>query len=163
MQIIPTYQWWVVAGVVVCLGCGSRNDSGTFPVTGTVTVNGAPAEGVAVSFIPDGAGPSAVGVTDESGKYSLTTTSKDDGAMPGRYQVTLAKYDSGQAAAPETEQVHADYDVSDEYAAGYDESAASLAPPSKNLLPEKYADPTRSGFFAEVVAGANTHNFDLKR
>ena len=163
MQNIQTRRWCALATVVLCLGCGGRNDSGAIPVTGTVTINGAPAQGVAVSYIPEAAGPSAVGVTDDSGKYSLTTINRDDGAMPGRYQVTVAKYESGQSATPETQQVHADYDVSDEYAPGYNESAASFAPPSKNLLPDKYADPTTSGFFAEVVAGNNTHNFDLKR
>jgi hypothetical protein len=162
MQFIHVQRTGILAVVVLCVGCAGGKGSGTVPVTGKVTLNGAPAEGVAVSFISDGGGPSAVGVTDESGQYSLTTTAKDDGAMPGRYRVTLAKYQGSDSATAQSGEVHADYDITNEYPAGYDESAAALAAPSKNLLNDRYADPNTSGFTAEVAEGPNTHNFDLK-
>lgn len=77
---------WLALGAMVCLGCGGAEGEPTYSVTGVVTLNGAPLEGVAVSFVPDGSGQSAVGVTDASGKYSLTTRMKDDGAVIGRYR-----------------------------------------------------------------------------
>lgn|SRR5262245_1226567 len=162
MPVIRSYHIGVLSAIVLCLGCAGGNDGGTFPVTGKVTLNGTAAEGVAVSFIPDGGGPSAVGVTDASGQYALTTSVNGDGAKPGSYKVTLAKYEGDKAPTSESE-VHADYDIADEYPAGYDESAAGFDAPAKNLLPDKYADPNASGFTAEVVEGPNTHNFDLKK
>jgi hypothetical protein len=144
------------------LGCAGDDGPATYPVTGTVTLNGTPVEGVTVTFVPDGAGQSAVGITDPSGKYALTTRAKDDGAVVGRYKVTMAKYEKGAAATTSPDEVHEDYDITDEYAEGYDEAAASAAAPSKNLLPEKYGDPNLSGFSAEVVEGENKHDFDVK-
>jgi hypothetical protein len=156
----------VALGALFCAGCTGDDGPPTVPVTGIVTLNGTPVEGVTVTFIPasEGAGESAVGVTDASGKYSLATRKKDDGAVVGKYKVTMAKYQGGApAAAADASKVHADYDISDEYAPGYDEKAASDAPPAQNLLPPQYANADQSGFTAEVVAGENKHDFDLKK
>lgn len=149
-------------GICVCYGCGG-GDTGprTVPVTGTVTMKGSPAEGVTVSFLPEGDGQSAVGVTDSSGKYMLTTRVKDDGAVPGKYKVTLAKYEGQQQTVTDPSKAHADYDISNEYPQGYDESKAA-SNPSKNILPMKYADPTTSGFTADVVEGDKKFDFDIK-
>jgi hypothetical protein len=130
-------------------------------VTGTITRNGKPLEGAAVSFMPDVGGQSATGITDASGKYQLTTRKKDDGALPGQYKVTIAKYQGKPAATIDPGNVTADYDISDEYPAGYNPDAQDNSP-SKNLLPSKYSNPETSGFEAKVVEGENTHDFDLK-
>ena len=160
------FHLWVLealGAVIACAGCAGQQGPQTFPVTGIVTLNGAPAADITVTFVPDGVGISAVGVTNASGTYTLTTRTSGDGALPGRYQVSLAKYEGGMTTAAEPGKVNPNYDVSNEYAAGYDESAAGSAPPSKNLLPEKFADPGTSGFSADVVAGPNTYNFDVKK
>jgi hypothetical protein len=148
---------------MLCLGCGGPTGEPTYPVTGTVKVNGAPAEGVAVSFVPDGdGGQCAVGVTDAAGKYSLTTRKKDDGAVVGRYKVGFAKYQGPPPTAAEPAKMHADYDVSNEYPPGYNPDAVPETPPAKNLLPAKLADPLQSGFAAEVKPESNTLDFDLR-
>jgi len=130
-------------------------------VSGTVTQGGNPVEGVAVSFISEGGGPGAVGVTDASGKYTLTTTKQGDGAVAGKYKVTLAKYQGGSGSAVvDASQAAADLDNLNDYPADYKENA----PPSevsKNILPTKYADPSSSGLTADVVEGDNTHDFKL--
>jgi hypothetical protein len=81
-----------VAGVAVCAvllaGCGK---SETVPVTGTVTFKGQPAANAEVMFNAK-QGRLATGVTDESGKFTLSTAKPNDGAMPGEYVVTLAEY-----------------------------------------------------------------------
>src|SRR5262245_44430313 len=153
---------WLALSAVIYLGCGTVEGEPTYSVTGVVTLNGAPAEGVAVSFVPEGNGESAVGVTDAAGKYALTTRIKDDGAVVGRYKVSFAKYQSQQPPSTGGGKAHPDYDISDAYPPGYNPDAVPDAPPSKNLLPAKLADPNQSGFTAEVVKGGNTHNFDLK-
>ena len=154
----------VVCGLALCLGCGVEEGEPTYSVSGVVKRKGAPVEGVAVSFVPAGdGGQSAVGVTDAAGNYSLTTRKQNDGALVGRYKVGFAKYEAPPPAA-ENATPAADkpsYDVSDEYPAGYNPDAVPEAPPSKNLLPEKYADANQSGFTAEVKAQANTFDFDL--
>jgi hypothetical protein len=123
-------------------------------------MKGKPVAGVAVSFVPEGSGESAVGVTDSAGEYKLTTRVKDDGAVKGRYSVTLAKYDAQKQGVSDPGEMHADYDVSDQYPPGYDESKAS-SPISKNLLPMRYSDPTTSGYSAEVTEKENIFDFDL--
>jgi hypothetical protein len=160
MQIVQTGKWWILAlSALACSGCAEVAEDPVYPVSGTVTRSGSPVEGVAVSFVPDGSGLSAVGVTDASGKYMLTTRAKDDGAAPGKYKVTFAKYESKQTTG--STEVHADYDISNEYPAGYNPDA-QVDTPSKNLLPAKYSSPESSGFTADVVEGENTFDFDLK-
>jgi len=151
----------VSLGAVISLGCGAAEGELTYPVTGTVTLNGAPVEGVAVSFVPDGSGQSAVGVTDASGKYALTTRKKDDGAVVGRYKVSFAKYEGQPPTTSGSTNVPAD-DLTNRYPPGYNPDAVPEAPPAENLLPPKFSDPNSSGFSAEVGKSGNTHDFDLK-
>ncbi|MEX2175352.1 MAG: carboxypeptidase-like regulatory domain-containing protein [Pirellulaceae bacterium] len=77
---------------VFLLGCGSAS-----PVSagGTVTYKGAPVANARIGFIPktvDGAakGEMASGETDAEGKFTVTTKSPGDGAVPGEYTVTVA-------------------------------------------------------------------------
>lgn len=81
-----------VFGAAVCavllVGCGK---SETVPVTGTVMFKGQPAANAEVMFNAK-QGRLATGVTDESGKFTLSTAKPNDGAMPGEYIVTLAEY-----------------------------------------------------------------------
>lgn len=125
-----------------------------------------------VTFHPAGDGKAAVGKTDASGKYSLTTWAKDDGAQAGKYQVTISKYDAPeQEPAAETaettesdpEEIFAP-DFQGEYPEDYDEmeETEKAAAISKNILPAKYASPKTSGLKADVVAeGENLHDFTL--
>lgn len=74
----------------------------------------------------------------------------------------MAKYEGQEEAVADPSEIHADYDISDEYPADYDESAQQNEAPSKNVLPMRYADAATSGFVAEVSEGENTHDFDLE-
>ncbi len=81
------------------LGCG--RGARTVPVQGTVTLDGVPMAGVAVSFTPIGAegavGPGSSGVTDEHGRFSLKTVDdrRRTGAVVGKHRVTLFEPRSG--------------------------------------------------------------------
>ncbi len=70
-------------------GCGSKFPE-TFPVTGTVTLDGKPVSGAAVVFTPD-EGRQATGTTDDAGRFELSTFELGDGALPGKHRVTVAK------------------------------------------------------------------------
>jgi len=76
-----------IGGAVLLLaGCGPS----VTPVTGTVTLDGAPVDGATVSFALDGGTQVYVGFTDASGNFSLSQGEKL-GALPGNYKVMVVK------------------------------------------------------------------------
>ncbi len=157
----------LVIGIALGLGCpqGGADRPATYPVTGTVTHNGELAGGATVTFVATGAGHSASGVTDASGKYSLTTFTSADGAVPGQYGVKILKYEGGAADAAggaggePLEPGGLPEGVAEAGADGEEEGDGSEF---KNLLPEKYADPGTSGFSKTVAEGDNTFDFALE-
>jgi arylsulfatase A-like enzyme len=58
------------------------------PVTGIITLDGQPLAGAHVVFFPSSGRP-AVGVTDDSGRFTLSTYEETDGALPGRHNVAI--------------------------------------------------------------------------
>lgn len=97
-SVVVQHSAWLVwmgvaLGALTWLGCGSSVR--TVPVEGTVTLDGAPLPGVAVNFTPIGSvgavGPGSSGVTDEKGRFSLTTVGdrRRRGAVIGKHRVTL--------------------------------------------------------------------------
>jgi hypothetical protein len=123
------------AGVV---GCGS---SPTVKVTGTVTVNGQPAENVEVQFFPKGGRP-ASGVTNSEGKYELSTFKPGDGAMPGESLVTLGEY----------------------YPPGKPPPMPRGNEPLPSRFPPTYSDTVKSPLTANVERGGkNDFSFDVKK
>ena len=150
--------------LVVVAGCGPSEEP-TYPVTGKVTfADGNPVEGAAVSFVPDSGTKPAVGVTDAEGQYSLTTTSKGDGARAGSYKVTIAKYEGAPEESVGEGATLADpMDITNEYPEDYDEMRAGQnVAASKNTLPTRYADPNTSQLTATVVEGENTFDFTVE-
>lgn len=76
-------------------GCGGTTVAeslpDTAPVSGVVTLNGKPIMFATVTFVPMGTtkGFECVGVTDESGKYTLQQIRGAAGAPPGEYGVVI--------------------------------------------------------------------------
>lgn len=163
MRKISFCAWGLLAlgTVVCCVGCQKAGRERTYPVTGTVTQDGVAVAGAVVAFHPSNGGRSASGVTDASGRYKLTTWARDDGAVPGRYRVTIAKYEgppeSAAAPGPSGPQTGGEEEYSEDY-----QEDAPAPPPSKNILPPRYASPDTSGFEVEVVEGENTFDFALE-
>lgn len=91
-----------------CGGCSqpARETATVFPVEGRFTVNGKPASGALVSFIPLTApaeGRRAIpsqARADDSGAFKLTTFHTADGAPEGDYKVTVYWPAPSPAAAP---------------------------------------------------------------
>jgi hypothetical protein len=80
---------------VAFVGCGD-NGPVLYRVSGTVTVEGQPLEKAGVAFQPDESkgnklGLFPAGTTDPSGKYELTTSSKN-GAPAGHYKIVIIPY-----------------------------------------------------------------------
>jgi hypothetical protein len=134
----------------------------TIPVSGTVTLDGSPVAGARVAFSPKSPeGRAAAGITDTSGRFTLTTVEAGDGAMAGSYTVTISKTAAsktpGQADPRGTggQMNPQDMEAIMKGKAGETKEAA------QSLLPEKYASADTSGFTAEV-GEKRDFTFDMK-
>ncbi|XZE54143.1 carboxypeptidase-like regulatory domain-containing protein [Planctomycetaceae bacterium SH139] len=143
---------------VVVIGCGPTGGKQmrTFPVTGKVTMGGAPVPGATVTFAPvvDG-NPSAFARTDTQGVYTLTTYDTGDGAVKGEYKVLVSK--SAPGGGGPSEPAH------DATGQGGGPSAPSHAGPrggaaggDGSLLPEKYASVASTPLIKTVNEEDNT-------
>jgi hypothetical protein len=154
-----------VAALVGAAGCAGEGEGAsdrpqTVPVTGSVTYNGQPVDGATVTFSPDvpimelASKHGAFGTTDAEGKFTLKTFEDGDGAVPGTYRVSIAKYDRPVSAVDPNFNEETDYEPPDENAAP--------VPPPKSLIPEKYASIGKSGLTETVKAdGENTFDYVL--
>jgi hypothetical protein len=120
--------------LALLVGCGSK----TAPVNGRVKFKDGSdvsvLKGYMVSFEPEADRISGSGEIDSSGKFSITTFSADDGAIPGRHRVAISPPDP----------------IPD-------------APPPKPVLPQKYRDFGTSGLIADIKPGTNNVEFELER
>jgi hypothetical protein len=141
----------VLTLTICAAGCGSKPQSdrpATYPVSGTVTMNGEPVTDANVNFQLTDGSRGASGLTDQQGTFSLTTFVAGDGALPGEYRVAITKFEK----PPQGAQVPEDHP-------DYNPNVPSFVP--RNLLPEKYANPQTSELTATVTEGANTVKFEL--
>ena len=142
---------FIVTAASVGGGCSRAGLEGVVPVTGTVTYNGKPVEGAAVSFSPAGEGRSASALTTEDGKFSLTTLEAEDGAFPGSYKIGISKSEvvNPISDAERQKQFH-------------ENMGRMPLEEHRSLLPEKFRNPNTSGLTAEVEkSGENNFAFDL--
>ncbi|MCA9126209.1 MAG: hypothetical protein KDB22_03950 [Planctomycetales bacterium] len=84
---------WLLASVVGCTS-DDRNWKETIPVTGTIFVDGAAAEGVMLTFHPAGGmdktqPTETTAMTDSEGQFKASTYEVGDGAPVGEYTVTF--------------------------------------------------------------------------
>lgn len=137
---------WLMIAAVGC-GGGSTFKVTLAPVTGTVTVDGQPAEGLLVMFEPQvnhqakdkdklEVGKASTGVTDAAGKFELTYPGGGKGAIIGSHLVKVMTMGDGGGADPEG------------------------VPASKYKIPAKYN--TGSGRYEDVKAGENSINIEIK-
>lgn len=137
--------------LLVLRGCGHSNPYGTVVVTGKVTVDGSPMDGITVSFSPSASdGTSAYGLTDANGNYKLTTGGAPfgTGAIPGTYNVAFSKTTTG------TGKSLAEYESS-----GL--STRMVMPQTIHLIPEKFTKPNTAGFDPVEVKKSGKNNFDF--
>lgn len=150
-------RFWPVATLVLALlvaGCGGRKDRPPLGrVSGTIMYNGKALAKAAVVFFPDQEGlRSAMGETDEQGRYTLWTYDPGDGAPVGKHKVTVTL-----RGAPEKAEMHPSVVGKGKGEAYYEQVAFT----GKPLIPEKYFNPMTSGLTADVKTGSNTCDFPL--
>lgn len=82
---------WLVMGAMAlgALGCGGSAGK-PVPVSGVLLEEGKPLADARVTFNPvESGGRMAFGLTDSEGRFRLTTFRHNDGALPGRYKITV--------------------------------------------------------------------------
>jgi hypothetical protein len=81
-------------GLALVAGC---SDDGfgrqRYSVHGTVTYKGEKLANGQIAFVPEAQGGQAASGQIENGYYSLTTLTPGDGALPGKYKVTVVARD----------------------------------------------------------------------
>lgn len=153
-------SWPAVLGFVLlsAAGCATKKP---VPVSGTVTLDGQPVKEAAVYFHAVGAaekeGRMAVGLTDEHGKFDLSTLGDKDGAFERQYKVTIHKYVLGLAIPDFPNSVDGRAARREWF---YENVELKGIHPYKNALPEKYAHITSSALECKV-AGPTTVDFPL--
>lgn len=146
---------WVTVGLVLT-GCSKSSRPPTYPVTGTITLQGKPVAGAVITFVPTGKeGEAASAMSDSDGKYALTTWQAGDGARPGEYRVKVSKQE--QDAVDPSKMVQ-NLSIEEEQKI-YVESKKP-APPAKRLIPSKFENEQTSGLIHKVEARPTT--FDIK-
>ncbi len=154
----------IVLLAIMLSGCGGDTGKGkprakVYKTKGKVTFLGSPVVGAVVSFSPKGDQPAAIGRTNDSGEYVLTTYAAGDGAAAGEFTVMVMLIDSGDA---EKTPAMAHAKTQAEYVP-VDTHNVKKAKSSGNVLPTKYADPKTSTLTAKVEAGKeNNFPFDVK-
>lgn len=90
------FSWigFVVLSAIGTIGCGGGSPHSMASAGGVVRLDGKPVPGVVVTLHPqmkDSAegGKSATGITDENGKFQLSTYEINDGAIIGTHQVAI--------------------------------------------------------------------------
>lgn len=151
MKTLLQYAGCVALALSVCGCMGGPAEDKDRPkrtqVSGTVTFKGEPVEGATVTLSPLTHNNAAMGITDAAGKYKLTTFGDNDGAVPGDYKVTVTKLEKVAGTQPAPGEP------------GYDPNPKETKP--KHLLPEKYADISKSDLTANISETAKT-DLDFK-
>ena len=131
-------------------------------VRGKVTYHGAPVTEATVAFLCDGASRMAIGTTDASGVYQLTSYEDNDGAVVGQHVITVIKR-AGSHEVPVVE-VPEDYEarvkaMDDVMLQSAQQTEA--AEHAKPLIPEKYSDRNKTDLKRDVVEGENVIDLEL--
>jgi hypothetical protein len=130
--------------LTLLVGCGG---DGTAAVSGQLNYKGKPVPNADVTFTPEAKdGKPANGRTDASGRFSLRTATKGEGASPGNYRVHIIARGPDRPPRP------------GEASTGMPGEMM----PGEPLIPQKYFSPDSSGLTFEVKRGGNTANFELK-
>src|SRR5262249_21369166 len=121
--------------------------------SGTVTYKGEPVPKGNIAFVPASSDGRAANGPIENGRFSLTTATPNDGALPGSYKVTVISEDIDTTELKEIAkggQFH------------HDAAFAKAVANAKHLVPSRYKVADQSDLTAEVKPQSNSFTFELK-
>jgi hypothetical protein len=146
-------------GLTLVAGC---SDDGfgrqRYSVHGTVTYKGEKLAKGQISFRPETPGGQAATGQIENGYYSLSTLTPGDGALPGKYKVTVDARDYD----PEKVRSAAQAKGMPPGAALPQPLIAKARKEAKSKIPTRYNLLTTTDLTADVEARSNTKDFELK-
>src|SRR5262245_9551710 len=151
---IPLTRVILAFPIILFAGCGG---DGPFPISGKITIDGAPLAGAGITLTPKEGGRPAFGETDESGTFHITTSKSGDGAMRGVYRVTVVwaekqhPYLDYREGAPERAKLYKDY---------LEWKAKHVEKPSP--VPQKYGEPATTPLELIVSGAKRNADFDIK-
>jgi hypothetical protein len=156
MKSLGVHRWSIgIAMATACIasGCGSGDDLPREPISGTVTFEGQPIPSGSIQFVPRQTKEGiASGAVIADGRFRVD---REDGPVPGSYQVMIFASDQTQATSPVEP-------PGPGASATKEEKKQARARRSAELLPLRYN--LKSELIAEVKAGGpNVYTFDLKR
>jgi hypothetical protein len=111
-----------------------------------------------IAFVPEAQGGQAALGPIENGYYSLTTLTPGDGALPGKYKVTVVARDFN----PEKVRAEARAKGMPPGAAPPQVFVAQAHKEANSKIPIKYNLPTTTDLKADVEARSNTKDFALQ-
>ena len=124
----------LLLALCILAGCGGK----TVPVHGRAKfTDGSDVsllQGYAVDLQPEGGGSSSSGTIEADGTFKISTFGQNDGALPGKHQVTVTP-----PTAPDPDK-----------------------PPPKPAIPAKYGAFETSGLTVEVKPGQSTIELELE-
>ncbi len=146
----------VYALIVLCcflsIGCGSSSGPETVPVSGKVTMNGDPLDGVEVNFI--GENFTTTAITNAEGAYTLP-----QGSTVGQNKIYIRKW-ADQSGLSEEEMIEKGMDPGQVEA----QTLGMAKPKEKNAIPPQYSDPQRTTLTFDVPdGGSDSANFSLSK
>lgn len=134
----------ILAGSLGLVGCGGASDRlKVVPVEGIVSLGGEPLAGAVVSFVPEAAGKgllSAIGTSDESGKFRLSAGSYV-GLPEGKYKVAVTHYTMKDGSPVNSSDPTLDVEQ------------LKFAGKLKQTVPREFSDLDRTSLRVEVAAG----------
>jgi hypothetical protein len=135
-----------VSFAALLTGCSEEPSLTIANAEGILKINGQPADGVMIQFLPDAASgkncPTSSGSTDEDGRFSLKLADGRDGAVVGKCRVTLV-------------------DVNQAPRYGNQDDAEPLVN-ARKPLPSSYAIPNPNGLTVEVKEDGSPIEIDVK-
>jgi hypothetical protein len=144
-------------------GCGDGSGmEPRYPVSGKLTYKGEPVKDAVINFVPvDGGGRGATGKVAEGGAYTLTTHDPDDGAIPGKYKVTVDDRKPDEAKMKEKTAALAKKTNMQPGIIPQEIQAAAFKT-AKGVVPGKYQIADTSDIEVVVKPETNSINIDLK-
>ncbi len=142
----------VFLGLAGCEPESLRDGPEMVKVSGTLTLDGEPVAGAHIRFSPEGKGPAAFAETDTRGRYQLRTFDPGDGAIPGKYRISVTKEVTEGVVEFESQQEREEY------------LKKNGRPTRKttNALPQKFGNPETSDLAAEIsLAGSKRVDLEL--
>lgn len=120
-------------------GCSSKEQAKTYPVSGTVTLDGSPLVGATVMLQPIEGGSFGFGETDSKGLFVISTFAVGDGAIPGEHRIVVSKKAAAAELAPAGD--------------GDNEPQTDENPSDSQRVPKRYSNAETSGLKVLVEDG----------